>query len=107
MVRGLCKPFDRQAYLEGHMTPVYFGSALNNFGVRELLEGVAEMAPAPRPQPAAERLVNPDEDQVAAFVFKIKPTWIPSTAIASPSCGCPPATSSAARSCCTYARARR
>jgi peptide chain release factor 3 len=52
---GLCPPFDAQAYREGHLTPVYFGSALNNFGVRELLHGVGELAPAPRPQPANPR----------------------------------------------------
>ena len=51
MAKGLCPPFDAQAYREGHLTPVYFGSALNNFGVRELLAGVGELAPAPRPQP--------------------------------------------------------
>jgi peptide chain release factor 3 len=50
MASGLCPPFDAQAYREGHLTPVYFGSALNNFGVRELLGGVGELAPAPRPQ---------------------------------------------------------
>jgi peptide subunit release factor RF-3 len=44
--------FDQKAYHEGDLTPVYFGSALNNFGVRELLRGVAELAPAPLPQPA-------------------------------------------------------
>jgi len=77
MVRGLCKPFDRTAYLEGHMTPVYFGSALNNFGVRELLEGVAEIAPSPRPQPTAERLVQPVESKVAGFVFKIQANMDP------------------------------
>ena len=52
MAKGLCRPFDPKAYREGHLTPVYFGSALNNFGVRELLRGVAELALAPRPQPA-------------------------------------------------------
>jgi peptide chain release factor 3 len=77
MVRGLCKPFDREAYLEGHLTPVYFGSALNNFGVRELLEGLAEIAPAPRPQKAAERDVSPGEDRVAGFVFKIQANMDP------------------------------
>jgi peptide chain release factor 3 len=77
MVRALCKPFDRQAYLEGHMTPVYFGSALNNFGVRELLDGVAEIAPSPRPQTTAERLVQPDEKKVAGFVFKIQANMDP------------------------------
>src|SRR6266851_3164990 len=44
MAKGLCPPFDAQAYREGHLTPVFFGSALNNFGVRELLRGVAELA---------------------------------------------------------------
>src|SRR5947208_3474717 len=46
MAKGLCPPFDLRAYREGHLTPVYFGSALNNFGVRELLAGVGELAPA-------------------------------------------------------------
>lgn len=77
MVRGLCKPFDRQAYLEGHLTPVFFGSAVNNFGVRELLQGLAEMAPSPKPQAAAERTVTPTEDDVSAFVFKIQANMDP------------------------------
>ena len=51
MVQGVCKTFDRQSYLEGHMTPLFFGSAVNNFGVRELLNGVKAYAPTPRPQP--------------------------------------------------------
>src|SRR5207247_8212169 len=57
-------------------TPVYFGSALNNFGVRELLRGVAELAPAPRPQPAqgtnGPRAISPEEPSVAGFVFKVQ-----------------------------------
>lgn len=77
MVRGLCKPFDRDAYLEGHMTPVYFGSAYNNFGVRELLGGLADMAPTPRPQPTAERKVDPTEKNVVGFVFKIQANMDP------------------------------
>ena len=77
MVRGLCKPFDRNAYLEGHMTPVYFGSALNNFGVRELLEGVATIAPPPQSQTAAEREVEPTETKVSGFVFKIQANMDP------------------------------
>ena len=72
MVRELCPAFDLQAYREGHMTPVFFGSALNNFGVRELLEGVARLAPSPRRQPATPRDVAPDEDKVTGFVFKIQ-----------------------------------
>ena len=55
MARGLCPPFDLESYREGHLTPVFFGSALNNFGVRELLHGLAEVAPPPRPQPAVTR----------------------------------------------------
>lgn len=77
MARGLCKPFDRQAYLEGHLSPVYFGSALNNFGVRELLDGLAAEAPSPRPQKTAEREVAPTEPKVSAFVFKIQANMDP------------------------------
>ncbi len=76
MARGLCPPFDPQAFAEGHLTPVFFGSALNNFGVRELLRGVADLAPAPRPQPAlgaaGPRPILPQEAQVAGFVFKVQ-----------------------------------
>ena len=76
MAKGLCPPFDPRAYREGHLTPVFFGSALNNFGVRELLHGVAELAPAPRPQPAqgtnGPRPISPEEPQVAGFVFKVQ-----------------------------------
>lgn len=64
MVRGLCPEFDLQAYREGHMTPVFFGSAVNNFGVRELLACLAENAPSPRPQPTQEREVAPEETKV-------------------------------------------
>ena len=77
MVRGLCKPFDRQAYLEGHLTPVYFGSAVNNFGVRELLGGIAEFSPSPRPQMTEQREIIPDEKKVTAFIFKIQANMDP------------------------------
>jgi peptide chain release factor 3 len=72
MARGLCPPFAVEPFLEGNLTPVYFGSAINNFGVRELLRGLASFAPSPRPQPSAERKVAPGEDKVSAFVFKIQ-----------------------------------
>ncbi len=76
MARGLCPPFDREAFLAGHMTPVFFGSALNNFGVRELLRGIAALAPPPRPQPAqgatGPRRISPEEPEVAGFVFKVQ-----------------------------------
>jgi peptide chain release factor 3 len=72
MARGLCPPFEREAYRQGHMTPVFFGSALNNFGVRELLRGIADLAPPPRPQPALPQPIEPTEKRVAGFVFKVQ-----------------------------------
>ena len=77
MVRELCPPFDRQSYLEGNQTPVFFGSALRNFGVRELLDAVAAWAPPPRPQPTTERKVSPTESAVTSFVFKIQANMDP------------------------------
>src|SRR5260221_3614631 len=72
MARGLCAPFNDKSYREGHLTPVYFGSALNNFGVRELIRGIADLAPPPRPQPAEPRPVDPNEERVTGFVFKVQ-----------------------------------
>jgi peptide chain release factor 3 len=72
MARGLCPPFDLEAFRAGHLTPVYFGSALNNFGVRELLHGAAAAAPPPRPQPAEPQPIRPEGETVSAFVFKVQ-----------------------------------
>ncbi len=77
MARGLCPEFDPQQYLEGNMTPVFFGSAINNFGVQGLLEAVAELAPPPRPQKAVSRQVEPSEEAVSGFVFKIQANMDP------------------------------
>ena len=77
MARALCPPFDLQAYREGHRTPVFFGSAINNFGVKDLLDGLVAIAPPPRPQPAAERTVDPQEEPVTGFVFKIQANMDP------------------------------
>ncbi|MBF0187042.1 MAG: peptide chain release factor 3 [Magnetococcales bacterium] len=77
MARELCAPFTLKSYLEGHQTPVFFGSAINNFGMRELLDGLAEMAPTPRPQPTVEREVQPVEEKVSGFVFKIQANMDP------------------------------
>lgn len=77
MVRELCPAFDLQAYREGHLTPVYFGSAVNNFGVQELLEGLAVQAPPPRPQPTQNREITPDEKKVTGFIFKIQANMDP------------------------------
>ncbi|MBR9756453.1 MAG: peptide chain release factor 3 [Algicola sp.] len=71
LVTGIYPNFDKEAYLKGAVQPVFFGSALNNFGVRELLDCFVEIAPRPRPKQSEERLVNPDEDKFTGFVFKI------------------------------------
>jgi peptide chain release factor 3 len=72
MARGLTPAFDRESYRQGHMTPVFFGSALNNFGVRELLQGIADLAPSPRPQPALPHPIDPASPGVTGFVFKVQ-----------------------------------
>ena len=77
MAQGLCPAFDSEAYRQGNLTPVYFGSAINNFGVRELLRGLKDQAPPPRPQPAQGRTVEPGEDKVSGFVFKIQANMDP------------------------------
>ena len=77
MAKGLCPEFDPQSYLEGHLSPVFFGSAINNFGVRELLHGLAQYAPPPRPQPVKGRVVDPGEKKVSGFVFKIQANMDP------------------------------
>ena len=63
--------FDRKAYLSGNLAPVFFGSALNNFGVKELLDCFVQIAPSPKPVQAEERIVNPYEESFSGFVFKI------------------------------------
>ena len=70
-------PFDVDAYLAGKQTPVFFGSAINNFGVNELLDSFVELAPGPQPRPAEDgkgevRLVSPDEENFSGVVFKIQ-----------------------------------
>ena len=77
MVRGLCPPFELEAYLEGNLTPVFFGSAINNFGVRELLNELSKDAPSPRSQHTLERDIIPSEPKVSAFVFKIQANMDP------------------------------
>ena len=63
--------FDQDNYLKGQLQPVFFGSALNNFGVKELLDAFIEIAPSPQPKKAEERLVNSKEEKMTGFVFKI------------------------------------
>jgi peptide chain release factor 3 len=77
LVRDACNPFDLAAFREGHLTPVFFGSALKNFGVGDLLDGLGQHAPAPRDQDADKRRVEADEERMTAFVFKIQANMDP------------------------------
>ena len=70
-VHSIFETFNISLYREGYLAPVFFGSALNNFGVLELLETFLEIAPSPGPVQAAERMVDPSEEQLTGFVFKI------------------------------------
>ncbi len=71
MIEEVYPDFDREAYLKGELSPIFFGSAINNFGVRELLDCFIDIAPGPLPRVTEEREVKPEEDQFAGFVFKI------------------------------------
>ena len=71
LVEGVYEPFDREEYLKGHLAPIFFGSAINNFGVRELLECFIRIAPSPRPSTTQTRTVMPDEPKLTGFIFKI------------------------------------
>ncbi len=71
LIDGVYEPFDHQAYLDGQLAPVFFGSALNNFGVQELLNCFVKIAPSPKPTQALERQVNPEDSKFTGFVFKI------------------------------------
>ena len=77
LVRAACKRFDPQAFAEGHMTPIFFGSALKNFGVGDLLNALGELAPPPRTQAADKRVVSATEPGMSAFVFKIQANMDP------------------------------
>ncbi len=72
LVRGASNEFDMDAYLRGELTPVFFGSAINNFGMAELLDAFVEYAPAPLARPTQTRVIQPDEDKLTGFVFKIQ-----------------------------------
>ncbi|MCB1788233.1 MAG: peptide chain release factor 3, partial [Gammaproteobacteria bacterium] len=77
LVRGASHAFDVDAYLRGEQTPVFFGSAINNFGVEELLDAFSEYAPAPRPRATEQRTVDPGEGRFSGFVFKIQANMDP------------------------------
>jgi len=71
LIEGVYPEFDTEDYLKGKLAPVFFGSALNTFGVKELLDCFVKIAPQPRPVETEERRVEPQEEQFSGFVFKI------------------------------------
>ncbi|WP_209426524.1 peptide chain release factor 3 [Pararhodobacter sp. SW119] len=77
MAKGLLPAFDRAAILNGSMTPIWFGSAINSFGVRELMRGMAEYGPPPQVLPTDARQVGPEEEAVTGFVFKVQANMDP------------------------------
>jgi peptide chain release factor 3 len=77
LVRGAGAPFEHEAFLAGRQTPVFFGSALNDFGVQEVLDALVDFAPPPRAREAAQRTVDPAEPRFAGVVFKIQANMDP------------------------------
>jgi peptide chain release factor 3 len=77
LVRGACPAFDLDEYRAARQTPVFFGAAINNFGVRELLDEFVEHAPPPQPRPSETRRVDPGEKALTGFVFKIQANMDP------------------------------
>jgi peptide chain release factor 3 len=77
LVKDACRRFDFKSFREGHLTPVFFGSALKNFGVKDLLDALASFAPAPRAQESNARIVDAHENAMTAFVFKIQANMDP------------------------------
>ncbi|OGV33654.1 MAG: peptide chain release factor 3 [Legionellales bacterium RIFCSPHIGHO2_12_FULL_35_11] len=77
LVKGASHDFDLSEYLSGKLTPVYFGSAINNFGIKELLDDFASFAPSPIARETTQRIVNPNENKFSGFVFKIQANMDP------------------------------
>ena len=77
LARGGYPDFDLEAYRHGDLTPVYFGSALKNFGVAELIDAIAKFAPPPRPQPSDQGVIDPDRADVTGFIFKVQANMDP------------------------------
>jgi peptide chain release factor 3 len=77
LVRGASHEFDLDAFLEGKLTPVFFGSAMNNFGITELMDSFVEYAPQPQPRETQTRLVENAEEKFSGFVFKIQANMDP------------------------------
>ncbi|MFP3874747.1 MAG: peptide chain release factor 3 [Thiohalophilus sp.] len=77
LVRGASHEFDLDAFLAGKLSPVFFGSAINNFGIEELLDYFVEIAPPPQPHETRQRIVEPGEEKFTGFVFKIQANMDP------------------------------
>ncbi len=77
LLEGAANPFNMDDYLKASQTPVFFGSAINNFGVQEMLDAFVELAPAPGPRETASRIVAPEEEAFSGFVFKIQANMDP------------------------------
>ena len=77
LISGASEEFDKEAFLNGQQTPLFFGSAINNFGVKEVLDALSELAPAPKPRAAIQRVVNPDEQAFSGVVFKVQANMDP------------------------------
>jgi len=77
LVRGACEEFNLEDFLQGKQTPVFFGSALNNFGIAEFLDYLTEFSPAPQARAAIQREVKAEEEQLSGFVFKIQANMDP------------------------------
>lgn len=77
LVRGASAGFDLERYLAGEVTPVFFGTAINNFGIRPLMDAFVDWAPMPKPRETTQREVQPEEDKLSGFVFKIQANMDP------------------------------
>jgi len=77
LLRDAAPPFDEAQFLAGHQTPMFFGSAINNFGVREVLDALVDLAPSPGERAAIQRVVQPDEPKFSGVVFKIQANMDP------------------------------
>ncbi len=77
LLEGAANPFDQEQYLKANQTPVFFGSAVNNFGIRELLDALVELAPCPGPRESTTGTVSPEDEGFSGFVFKIQANMDP------------------------------
>ena len=77
LISGASEEFDKEAFLRGEQTPLFFGSAINNFGVKEVLDALSELAPPPKPRASIQRVVNPEEQAFSGVVFKVQANMDP------------------------------